>query len=126
LINIILYNLKLALIGILAGMSTSIVAWFLIRVSNHGIRKAVDSVKELGPFYTGKGLSSIWWIKTGALPGGIIGLIASPFLGPIIGEQLMPIIIFFGNTISYNNSVEAGSLLIGLLAGIIGYFLRLP
>lgn len=121
----ILYLLRLALFGSLGGALTAGVLWFVLHLLKTGPSRTKEVIQNLGHIAEGTRLSASWLTKTGALPAGILGLVAAPYLGPILGGYLWrPLAGLWGPLASF--SADLGALLVGILAGILGYLLRIP
>ena len=121
----LVWYLELSVLSAVTALLISVLLWFIIGLVSFGWDKARKTIKELGLIYESGKLSTEWLIKTGALPGAIIGFVSGPYLGPILGDYLMSLWRGIGLKLFVLDFSELGSLFIGIIAGIIGYLLRI-
>lgn len=114
-----------AVLGCLSGVLTAIAIWLALELLRTGFRETADQLRELGPINVGLTLSTEWLTRTGALPAGILGLVAAPFLGPIVGGWLWKLSVFFWGPFPGSWFSYLGTLVVGILAGGLGYALRI-
>ncbi len=118
--------LNLAAIGSLTGAFTALFVWILVLIEKGGSSTTWSIIKEMGPIISEGKFSSKWLVNTGALPAAIIGIISAPYLGPILGKYLWLIFERAVRPAPAGVFVTAGTICIGLIAGIAGYLLRVP
>ena len=121
----LVWYLELSALSAVTALLISVLLWFIMVLVSFGWDKARKTIKELGLIYESGKLSTEWLIKTGALPGAIIGFVSGPYLGPILGDYLMSLWRGIGLKLFVLDFSELGSLFIGIIAGIIGYLLRI-
>ena len=121
----LVWYLELSALSAVTALLISVLLWIIMVLVSFGWDKARKIIKELGLIYESGKLSTEWLIKTGALPGAIIGFVSGPYLGPILGDYLMSLWRGIGLKLFVLDFSELGSLFIGIIAGIIGYLLRI-
>ena len=121
----LVWYLELSALSAVTALLISVLLWIIMVLVSFGWDKARKTIKELGLIYESGKLSTEWLIKTGALPGAIIGFVSGPYLGPILGDYLMSLWRGIGLKLFVFDFSEMGSLFIGIIAGIIGYLLRI-
>ena len=121
----LVWYLELSALSAVTALLISVLLWIIMVLVSFGWDKARKTIKELGLIYESGKLSTEWLIKTGALPGAIIGFVSGPYLGPILGDYLMSLWRGIGLKLFVLDFSELGSLFIGIIAGIIGYLLRI-
>ena len=121
----LVWYLELSVLSAVTALLISVLLWTIMVLVSFGWDKARKTIKELGLIYESGKLSTEWLIKTGALPGAIIGFVSGPYLGPILGDYLMSLWRGIGLKLFVLDFSELGSLFIGIIAGIIGYLLRI-
>lgn len=121
----LIYYLGRALLGLLSASLTAATLWLLVQLLQDGPDGARQNIRQLGPLADGTVLSSAWLTKTGALPGAVLGLVAAPYLGPLLGGLFSHLM---GGTGAVITSLlpELGSLAVGIMAGLLGFALRSP
>ena len=121
----LVWYIELSTLSAVTALLISVLLWIIMVLVSFGWDKARKTIKELGLIYESGKLSREWLIKTGALPGAIIGFVSGPYLGPILGDYLMSLWKGIGLKLFVLDFSELGSLFIGIIAGIIGYLLRI-
>ena len=118
------YILGRALIGMMTGAFTAMGAWIALLLTKEGPSRTWELVKEMGPVADAGRLSSQWLLKTGALAAGVLGVIGAPYLGPIVGGYLWQGLARIGGPLSGIDLNDVGAMVVGLVAGSMGYLLR--
>ena len=121
----LVWYLELSALSAVTALLISVLLWIIMVLVSFGWDKARKTIKELGLIYESGKLSTEWLLKTGALPGAIIGFVSGSYLGPILGDYLMSLWRGIGLKLFVLDFSELGSLFIGIIAGIIGYLLRI-
>ena len=116
--------LNRAATGSLTGTVTAIIVWTIVLIEKTGPSTTWQLIKEMGPIISEGKFTSKWLVNTGALPAAIIGLISAPYLGPIVGKYLWLILERTARTVPEIAPVIPGTICVGLIAGILGYLLR--
>lgn len=121
----ILSLLLRAALGCLVGALTAVGIWLVWELIRTGTDRTAEQLWELGPLSDGFRLSTEWLTRTGALPAGILGLIAAPYFGPILGGWLWKLLGYLWGPFPGSWFSYLGTLAVGFLAGFPGYALRI-
>jgi len=100
--------------------------WTILLIEKTGLSNSWNLIKEMGFFIHEGKFSTKWLVNTGALPAAIVGMISAPYLGPIVGKYIWLIFKSMARPAPESVFVTIGTVCIGLIAGVLGYLLRVP
>jgi hypothetical protein len=121
---LIIRTINYALIGTSVGALFPVILWIVLFAFRHGVACTVEMLRDTIAAATTTRNSDLY-LKTGALPGGILGLIFAPYLAPISARHMWRILEYLGMLAPFVEPGQLGAALVGLIAGSLGYLLRM-